>query len=176
VAELLIDEQALDEIVEQISPELRQEMQRLLSKLKKQPPGVTYDDQYRHLGPIHYIPHSLDLCQSKLQLVLGRYSWLNQICSFQEVLKRSADHRAKLLEQKNGALLAQIDELRKDKLRLRNQLIILMGIKDKPANKEDEKAGDSESLALPFTHKFRTRYPPAVIASSKPWHMSWRQV
>jgi len=145
--ELLIDEQALDEIVGQISPELQQEMQRLLTKLKKQAPGVTYDDQYRHLGPIHSIPHSLDLCQSKLQLVLGRYSWLNQVCSFQEILKRSADHRAKQLEQQNSELLAQIDELKKDKLRVHHQLITLMGVKDKPANEEDEKGDDSDSAA-----------------------------
>ena len=138
--ELVIDAQVLEEIAKQISPELRQEFQQLLSKLKKQPPGVTYDDQYRHLGPIQSIPYDLERCQSKLKLVVERYLWQSQICSYQEFLKRNADHRVKQLELEKSELLAQVDALRKDKLRLKNQLLTLMGIKDGAANDEDHQS------------------------------------
>jgi len=145
MAEPLIDEQALDEIAKQISPELQQEMQCLLSKLKKQPPGVTYDNQYRHLGPIQSIPSSLGLCQSKLHLVLRRYSWQGQICSLQEILKRSADHKIKRHEQEKEKFIGQINELNKDKLRLLNQIRTLLGIKDEPSEQEDETAENPET-------------------------------
>jgi len=170
MTEVVIDERALDNIAALLSPESRQQLQSILDALKNHPPPVS-DSGF---GPIDFIPFSLELCQSKLRSVLSRLAWLRQVNFLQEILKRSADRRAKQCEEENQTLREQVIELDKDKQRLTAQLHSLLGIKKRTSNKKpDGKAGKSDSAeknvakkkkrGAPKGHRGSTRTKPDKI-------------
>lgn len=164
MAEVVIDERALESIVALLSPESRQRLQSRLTSLKNNPPPVS-DNGF---GPIHFVPCSLDLCQAKLRSVLSRLSWLRQISFLQEILKRSADRRTKRFEQENQMLREQVIELDKDRQRLTGQLRSLLGIKKRASKKKsggEVEKGDhkKKKRGAPEGHRGSTRTKPDKI-------------
>lgn len=170
MAEVVIDERALESIVALLSPESRQRLQSTLTALKNNPPPVSANG----FGPIHFVPFSLDLCQAKLRSVLSRLSWLRQISFLQEILKRSADRRTKRFEQENQMLREQVIELDKDRQRLTGQLRSLLGIKKRTSiKKPDAKACEPDAAekdadkkkkrGAPRGHRGSTRTKPDKV-------------